>query len=134
MSGSTFWYALEDASVANGCLEVVRGTHRVEPLRTRTVLGNLGAAQNVELDEPVYASIEGVDDSTLPRKDENSEYEYTRLKVKAGAPVIIHGNLLHISAPNRSQKNRMAVKFAVVEGQHEWMKDAFSTAWKERWV
>ena len=125
MSGVTFWYALEDTSARNGCLEVARGTHRVEPIRTRSVVGDLGQARNVELANPVYVNIEDVDDSTLPKRNENGEYEYTKLEVKAGTLVIMHGNLFHTSAPNRSEKNRMAMKFSIVEGQHGWKEDSF---------
>ncbi|KAJ8066189.1 hypothetical protein OCU04_005275 [Sclerotinia nivalis] len=123
-SCTTFWYALEDCSVENGCLAVAPGSHRVQPIRRRCKNVD-GRPKFVDLERPVYAEIEGVDDSTLPRKNENGEFEYKKLEVKAGTLILMHGNLMHTSEANRSSKSRVAFNFGVVEGEHEWLKDNY---------
>ncbi|KAF7863801.1 hypothetical protein EAF04_006766 [Stromatinia cepivora] len=123
-SCTTFWYALEDCSIENGCLAVAPGSHRVQPITRRCKNVN-GKPEFVDLERPVYAEIEGVDDSTLPRKNENGEFEYKKLEVEAGTLILMHGNLMHTSEANRSSKSRVAFNFGVVEGEHEWLKDNY---------
>ena len=45
-------------------------------------------------------------------------YELT--EVKAGTLVLIHGNVLHKSEKNTSQKGRMIYTFHVIEGEHQY--------------
>ena len=89
-SVTTFWFALEDADLRNGCLWVQPGGHR-GPLRERFVVQGAGAA------------IEKLDDTPWP--DARSVIP---LEVAAGTLVVFHGLLPHYSAPNRSALSRHA--------------------------
>ena len=87
---TTFWFALEDADLRNGCLWVEPGGHR-GPLRERFVVQGAGAV------------IESLDATPWPGS--NSAIP---LEVAAGTLVVFHGLLPHYSAPNRSAVSRHA--------------------------
>ncbi|KQW96653.1 phytanoyl-CoA dioxygenase [Massilia sp. Root418] len=90
ISVTTFWFALEDATLDNGCLWAEPGGHRT-PLRERFVRN--GDDIRVEkLDATPWP-----DDSTA-----------VPLECKAGSLVCFHGLLPHYSAPNRSPVSRHA--------------------------
>jgi len=95
---TTFWFALEDATVENGCLWVERGGHR-SPLRQRFVVRD-GKASMEDVDPTPWPS-----DGAVP------------LEVRAGALVVFHGLLPHYSAPNRSNRSRHAFTLHAVDGE-----------------
>lgn len=124
-SCATFWYALEDANSENGCLAVAPGSHRVMPITGRCRREENGMPK-FEPQEPIFADVHGVSaDAPLPERDEEGELVYKQLEVKAGSLVLMHGNLMHTSAANRSGKSRVAFNFGVVEGGLEWKKDNY---------
>jgi phytanoyl-CoA hydroxylase len=88
---TTFWFALEDATQANGCLWVQPGGHR-GPLRERFVASP---------GQP--ATMEVLDTTPWP-----TEASAVPLPAQVGDLVILHGLLPHYSAPNRSATSRMA--------------------------
>ena len=104
-----FWYALEDATLENGCLSFLPGSHKYAPIETRLVR------------KPGDAGTEIVDNDgpTFPPGDEyggkKGEGEYVPGEVKAGTLVLIHGNLLHKSERNTSQKGRIIYTFHIIE-------------------
>ncbi|MCU6435685.1 phytanoyl-CoA dioxygenase family protein [Undibacterium sp. Jales W-56] len=99
ISVTTFWFALEDASLENGCLWAEPGGHRT-PLRERFI--REGDQVRVEkLDATPWP-----DDSTA-----------VPLEVKAGSLVCFHGLLPHYSAPNRSPVSRHAYTLHVTDGR-----------------
>lgn len=106
---------------------VAPGSHRTEPLRRRVRAGKGGLAEFVDVEEPVYAKIPGLEDceASLPKKDEDGEYVYEALEIKAGTLVLMHANLFHRSNANTSGKNRIAFNFAVIEGRQEWRADSY---------
>ncbi|QDS76620.1 hypothetical protein FKW77_007823 [Venturia effusa] len=124
-SATTFWFALQDTTAENGCLEVAAGSHRTEPLRRRCTRDARGFVKFVDPGRDIFAAVEGVDDSTLPVRGKDGEYLYTKLQVKAGSLVLMHGNLLHKSDANRSDLHRVAFNFNIVEGGLEWRKDNY---------
>ncbi|ESZ96964.1 hypothetical protein SBOR_2646 [Sclerotinia borealis F-4128] len=124
-SCTTFWYALEDCTVENGCLAVAPGSHRTQPITRRCRGDASGRPEFVDLEEPVFAEIEGVSDMSLPRRNEAGELEYRKLEVQAGTLVLMHGNLMHTSDANGSSKSRVAFNFGVVEGEHDWLGDNY---------
>ena len=89
-SVTTFWFALEDADLRNGCLWVQPGGHR-GPLRERFVVQGAGA------------EIEKLDRTPWP-----DQHSAIALEVAAGTLVVFHGLLPHYSAPNRSALSRHA--------------------------
>lgn len=102
ISVTTFWFALEDATLENGCLWAEPAGHRT-PLRERFVRN--GDDIKVEkLDATPWP-----DDSTA-----------VPLECKAGALVCFHGLLPHYSAPNRSPVSRHAYTLHVTDAQTKY--------------
>ena len=113
---TTFWFALEDATLENGCLWVQPGGHR-GPLRERFVR---------TAEPPVSALVPAVPDApaapAAPTPAQRSPVLMEILdvtawpdtttaipvEVSAGSLVILHGLLPHYSAPNRSARSRQA--------------------------
>ncbi|KAI4640567.1 uncharacterized protein J4E78_010590 [Alternaria triticimaculans] len=125
-SCTTFWYALEDATTANGCLAVAPGSHRSRPLTPRCRRDKNGLPEFVELDEPVHATVDGVStEIPIPQKNDTGDLVFEQLEVKAGTLILMHENLVHTSEANKSSKSRVAFNFGVVEGTHEWLADNY---------
>jgi phytanoyl-CoA hydroxylase len=95
-----FWWALEDATLDNGCLWVA---DRRGPLRERYVRRGEGFVT------------EPLDATPWPRGD-----DIRPLEVKAGSLVVFDGLLPHASAPNRSQTSRLAYSLHIVDGRAAW--------------
>lgn len=117
----SFWYALEDATVENGCLVVARGSHLTEPVRQRLVKGEDGNPTFETLETPLWAR--GVRPAGV--EVEQTEYEYELVEVKKGSMILFHGNLLHGSGRNQSEKGRMAYNFSVIEGDLDSPDDSY---------
>jgi phytanoyl-CoA hydroxylase len=121
-----FWYALEDATVENGCLSFLPGSHRWAPIRQRFVRAESGGTTFIDTDGQQFPTS---DEYGEHRKgDANENDQYTMGEVKAGSLVLIHGNLLHRSEKNLSQKGRIIYTFHVIEGggptydQKNWLQ------------
>jgi ectoine hydroxylase-related dioxygenase (phytanoyl-CoA dioxygenase family) len=124
-SCATFWYALENAKLENGCLQIVPGSHRVTPVTGRCRKQENGMPEFEDW-EPVFADISGVPaDAPEPMTIEKGDFVYKELEVEAGTLVLMHGNLLLTSAANRSGKSRVEFNFGVVEGEMEWKDDNY---------
>ena len=50
---------------------------------------------------------------------------YTPLEVKKGSLVLFHGNLMHQSGVNRSERDRAAYTFSIIEGKSEVPTDSY---------
>jgi len=130
-----FWYALEDATVENGCLSFLKGSHKTAPIRNRFVRNGKGGTGFIDNEsaqfpastksstETSHASgTNGHANGSEERKREDAqsnEEEYTLGPVKAGSLVLIHGNLLHKSERNASQKSRFIYTYHMIEGGEE---------------
>jgi hypothetical protein len=117
-----FWYALEDATLENGCLSFLPGSHRWAAVERRLVR-KAGAGAGTEM----VGNEEG---ARFPQGEGygyglrgESEGEYVPGEVKAGSLVLIHGNLLHKSERNLSQKGRIIYTFHVIEGGEGYRYD-----------
>ena len=92
-----FWFALEDATIENGCMYFIPGGHKL-PLKKRNYRDESGAIVNEILDE-----------SPFPE----------HLKVPAEAPagtlVVFDGRAPHLSGPNRSDKSRHAYTLHAID-------------------
>ena len=95
---TTFWFALEDATLQNGCLWVQPGAHR-GPLRERFVKTPDQRAAMESIDTTAWST----QSSAIP------------LQAKAGDLILLHGLLPHYSAPNRSATSRMAFTLHVTD-------------------
>jgi phytanoyl-CoA hydroxylase len=98
VSVTTFWFALEDATLDNGCMWAEPGGHR-GPMRERF----LRDGDQVRMEK--LSDMAWPDDSTA-----------VSLECKAGSLVIFHGLLPHYSAPNRSAVSRHAYTLHVTDG------------------
>jgi phytanoyl-CoA hydroxylase len=107
MTVTTFWFALEDATVANGCLWAEPGGHR-GPLRERFVTRVAGSGSG----SGAVAQIEKLNDAPWP--DDSTAVP---LEVAAGTLVVFHGLLPHYSAPNRSSVSRHAYTLHATDGR-----------------
>ncbi len=85
-----FWFALEDATIENGCLWAKPGGHKTT-LRSWFRKKDGGGTEMIMLDNKPY-SMEGM----IP------------LEVKKGSCIVLHGLLPHYSLPNTSGKSRQA--------------------------
>lgn len=92
-----FWFALEDASVENGCLWALAGGHRVG-LKSRFLRAEGGGTRFETYDERPWPT-EGL----VP------------LEVKKGALVLLQGQLPHLSRTNLSPRSRHAYTLHVIE-------------------
>ena len=100
-----FWFALEDASLENGCLWVLPGQHK-NGLRSR------------------FRRINGqLQTETLPEAPSFDENDGTPLEVSAGTLVVLHGALPHYSAANLSARSRYAYTLHVVSASAQYPND-----------
>ena len=53
-----------------------------------------------------------------------TEFEYLAL-MKKGTLVLFDGNLMHKSAPNKSDKDRIAYTFNIIEGNAKFPDDSY---------
>ena len=103
VSVTGFWFALEDATVENGCLWAIPGAHE-GPVRER--FGYEGDALVTQrLSDEAYAG------------------EAVPLEAKAGTLVVLHGLLPHRSGANTSDRSRHAYAVHAVDGTAHWRAD-----------
>lgn len=105
MTVTGFWFALEDATLENGCLWAIPGGHKLG-LKKRFSRADGGGTKFEVLDDSPWP-----DDLLVP------------LEVKAGTLVILHGLLPHMSYANRSPKSRHAYTVHVVDGAADYPAD-----------
>ncbi len=100
---TTFWFALEDATLDNGCLWVEPGGHRGDRgvLRERYVCEGRDASGHGG-----RLRMQALDATPWPRADEPGRC--LPLPCDAGTLVVFHGLLPHFSPPNRSPRSRLA--------------------------
>ena len=92
-----FWFALEDATIENGCMQFIPGGHKL-PLKKRNYRGANGKLVT-----------ETLDDTPWP------EEQKVPVEAKAGTLVIFDGRAPHMSAANRSPKSRHAYTLHVID-------------------
>ena len=92
-----FWFALEDATLENGCMQFIPGAHR-GPLKARNYRLNDVRLQTDVLDDTPWP-----EDRRLPAE------------AKAGTLVVFHGRIPHMSEANRSGKSRHAYTLHAID-------------------
>lgn len=108
LSACGFWLALEDCTLSNGCLEYVPGSHKCTPVSRRFVRNATDAGTGfVDVSPPASSS---------PLESVSALNECVPIEVKAGSLVLIHGQTLHRSSHNHSDKSRWIYTFHIVEG------------------
>jgi len=95
-----FWFALEDATLENGCLWFAKGSHKsgVHRRYIRNPNKNSPELLMYTAPPPVY-----------------QKSSFTSAPVTKGSLVLIHGNVVHKSEVNKSEKSRHAYAFHIIE-------------------
>ena len=101
-----FWFALEDATIENGCMWGLPGGHRLGLKRRFRRAG-----ETVVFDE--------LDPIPLPSPPDG----YVPLEAPKGTLVLLDGLLPHWSAANRSSKSRVAYSLHVIDGGAQYPSD-----------
>jgi phytanoyl-CoA hydroxylase len=91
------WFALEDATVENGCLWVIPGGQKLG-LKSRFLRAEGGGTRFEVFDETPWP-----------------EERLQSLEVKKGTLIVLHGLLPHLSRENRSSKSRHAYTLHVID-------------------
>ena len=116
MTVTGFWFAIEDATLQNGCMWAKPGGHLTT---LRKLFKRAGATDD---DGTLF---EELDTAPLP-----SPSELTPLEVPAGTMIILHGLLPHWSDINRSEKSRHAYSLHCISAAAEypewnWLRRSF---------
>ncbi|HEX6047204.1 MAG TPA: phytanoyl-CoA dioxygenase family protein [Pyrinomonadaceae bacterium] len=99
------WFALEDATIENGCLWAIPGGHK-RGLKSRWVRSANGGMEFKTLNEEPWP-----------------EAELIPLEVTKGSLIVLHGLLPHRSLENRSSKSRHAYTLHVIGGDAYYPAD-----------
>ncbi|MDX6403962.1 MAG: phytanoyl-CoA hydroxylase [Blastocatellia bacterium] len=91
------WFALEDATIENGCLWVIPGGHKLG-LKSRFVRA-----------EGDGTRFEVIDSTPWP------EDKLQPLEVKKGTVIVLHGLLPHLSRENQSSRSRHAYTLHIID-------------------
>ena len=102
MSIAGLWFALEDATIENGCLWAVRGGHR-SGLKKRFMRADVGGTRFEALDKTVWSM-----DDLVP------------LEVKKGTLIVLDGLLPHLSRANTSARSRQAYTLHVIDADSHY--------------
>lgn len=92
-----FWFALEDATLENGCMEFIPGAHK-GPLRERNYRVAEGGTVTETLDPTPWP-----------------EHERVAVPARKGSLVIFSGRTPHLSGPNLSADSRHAYTLHVID-------------------
>ena len=98
------WIALEDATKDNGCLWMAPGQHQ-SPLRELYTVDW----------QSRQGYLEDINETPWPSPEQEIAIE-----VEAGTMVIFHDHMPHRSAPNQSDKSRVAVTLHAYDTQSAW--------------
>ncbi|CAI6332986.1 unnamed protein product [Periconia digitata] len=114
-----WWFALEDTTQENGCLSFASGSHKRSPISRRFVRTGERGKEGTGFIENGGAKFPAELQGETATSGEDEEV-YTMGEVKAGTLVLIHGNVLHKSEKNLSQKSRFIYTFHVIEGTQKY--------------
>ena len=96
------WFALEDATIDNGCLWAIPGNQKLG-LKSRFIRTEAGGTR-----------FETFDDTPWP------EEKLKPLEVKKGTVIVLHPLLPHLSRENRSAKSRPAYTLHVIDASSKY--------------
>jgi phytanoyl-CoA hydroxylase len=100
-----FWFALEDATIDNGCMYFIPGAHR-GPLRQRNHRLEDGSLRTDVLSAEPFP-----------------EEQKVAAEVRAGSLVVFDGRAPHFSGENRSEKSRHAYSLHVIDRRCHYPAD-----------
>jgi ectoine hydroxylase-related dioxygenase (phytanoyl-CoA dioxygenase family) len=141
-----FWFALEDCTIENGCLAFVPGSH-LDAVSTRRMvrkgpmqssINNRAYVEQLDKDSNKLSTIDAIAIGSIADFDKNDgplnkgtdlqfigednanypEDAFVSLPVPKGTLIVIHGDVVHRSAPNHSLKSRNIYTFHLIEGDN----------------
>ena len=92
----TVWIPLDESTLENGCVQIIRKSHRKGLINPEHSSGFLTEAQAIE-----HAPVE----------------DMVPMLVKPGDLVVLHNHLLHASGKNRTSSSRRALSVCYMNGQ-----------------
>jgi phytanoyl-CoA hydroxylase len=101
-----FWFAIDDASIENGCMWALPGGHRL-PVRGRSRLNEARDASVLDVIVPEPYPLEGL----------------VALEARRGTLIVLDGALPHLSGANRSDRPRHAYTLHAIDGVAEYLPD-----------
>jgi phytanoyl-CoA hydroxylase len=101
---SAFWFAIDAATIENGCLWALPGGHRLPP---RARFRREGSGTTMDVYDPTPYPTDGM----VP------------LEADVGTLVLLHGLLPHRSGPNRSDKPRHAYSLHIIDSSATYRDD-----------
>ncbi|KAF3775310.1 Phytanoyl-CoA dioxygenase [Nymphaea thermarum] len=120
------WLALEDATIANGCLWAIPGSHKSTYSRYSLYGAGIHGFLSILMEANHFFQL--ISDGLVRRfiRDDNGVHfdqpspsydrrDFVALEVKAGSLVVLHGDLVHQSFENQSPKSRHAYSVHAVE-------------------
>jgi phytanoyl-CoA hydroxylase len=99
------WFALEDATVENGCLWVIAGGHKLG-LKSRFVRAEAGGTR-----------FEALNNLSWP------EEKLQPLEVRKGTVIVLDPLLPHLSRENRSENSRHAYTLHIIDASTKYLKE-----------
>ncbi len=99
------WFALEDATVENGCLWVIAGGHKLG-LKSRFVRAEAGGTR-----------FEALNNLSWP------EEKLQPLEVRKGTVIVLDPLLPHLSRENRSENSRHAYTLHIIDASTQYLKE-----------
>ena len=108
ISVAGFWFAIEDATLDNGCLWAEPGGH-IGPLRQLFKRNDSGDG----------TVMERLDDTPLPEPPPSGS-DLVPLEVPAGTLIVLNGRLPHWSGVNRSGVSRHAYSLHCISGDSDY--------------
>jgi phytanoyl-CoA hydroxylase len=105
-----FWFPIEDATIHNGCLWGVPGSHKhgIANRWNRTSLDN----QNNHM---TFVNTISDEHELQLYKQRDQQSQYVPLEMKSGDVILLHGHFLHKSLKNESDKPRDAYTFHIAD-------------------
>ncbi|GAB1545492.1 hypothetical protein NUACC21_81680 [Scytonema sp. NUACC21] len=101
----TVWVALDDATLANGCVHFANGTHKKKFDRLQ-VPAEEGMFAGVKVHKMVW---QGRKPYSQVFDFNESEWEVEAVPAKAGQVIIFTERVMHCSPPNKSNQRRLAI-------------------------
>lgn len=99
-----FWVPLQNATVENGCLWGIPGSHKM-PLyhRSRVING-----------EPI---------DEYPHEIDYKDEDFVPIEMEAGSIAVFTGRFLHKSHNNTSDRSRYAYSWHLIDSNSKWSPD-----------
>lgn len=101
-----FWFAIDDATIENGCMWAVPGGHKL-PVRSRSRLNESRTATVTDVLDPEPYPLDNLQ----------------CLEAKRGTLVLLDGAVPHLSAANTSDRPRHAYTIHVIDGAANYLDD-----------